>query len=121
MEKPVSFFQKKIIKKKSSKLQERSKKHKKNSKATLKKDFLTNCQKAIEHIMIFNRIPMTNEKINHLNTAITYLEKCLVHRPGNHLLRNQIKICREEQLLVKESNKRSANNVIEILLSIDLF
>lgn len=121
MEKPVPFFQKKIIKKKSSKLQDRSKKPKKSTKATLKKEFLANCQKAIEHIMIFNRIPMVNEKLNHLNTAITHLEKCLVYRPGNHLLRNQIKICREELLLLKESNQRSANNVIEILLSIDLF
>ncbi len=121
MEKPVPFFQKKIIKKKALKPKDRNIKHKKDTKATLKKEFLTNCQKAIEHIMIFNRSSMVNEKLNHLNTAIIHLEKCLMHRPGNHLLRNQIKICREELLLLKESNKRSANNVIEILLSIDLF
>ncbi|MFQ5963445.1 MAG: hypothetical protein ACE5KZ_04085 [Candidatus Scalinduaceae bacterium] len=121
MEKPIPFFYKKIIKKKSLKPQDINKKHKKNTKAELKKEFLTHCHNAVEHIKIFNRIPMVNEKMNHLNTAITHLEKCLIHRPGNHILRNQIKLCREELILLKKSNKRSANNVIEILFSTNLF
>lgn len=121
MEKSVHIFHKKIIKKKSSKARYRYTKHKKNTKAELKKEFLTNCQKAIEHIKVFNRIQMVNEKTNHLNMAITHLEKCLVYRPGNHLFRNQIKICREELFTLKESKKRSSKNIIGILLSMDLF
>ncbi len=121
MEKPVHIFHKKIIKKRSLKARHRDTMHKKNTKAELKKEFLTNCQKAIEHIKVFNRILMVNEKINHLSVAITYLEKCLVYRPGNHLFRNQIKICREELFTLKESKKRSSNNMVGILLSMDLF
>lgn len=75
----------------------------------------------MEHVQIFNRILMVNEKINHLNTALTHLEKCLEHRPGNHLLRNQIKTCNEELSLLREYNKKSSNNVIKILFSTDLF
>jgi hypothetical protein len=78
MGKPVSLFHKKIIKRKSSSAEQR--------KAELKKEFLNHCQKVIEHMEIFYRISMVNEKMTHL-------EQSLVHRPGNHLLRNQIKLC----------------------------
>jgi hypothetical protein len=121
MGKPVPIFHKKIIKKKSSSSEQRKAKHKKSTKAELKKEFLNHCRKAIEHIQIFNRISMVKEKTTHLNTAITHLEECLTHRPGNHLLRNQIKICRNELIILKETDKRSAKNAIEILFTTDLF
>ncbi|MGR3175632.1 MAG: hypothetical protein ACUZ8I_05675 [Candidatus Scalindua sp.] len=121
MEKSVPLYHKKIINKKSSSAEQRKAKHKKSTKAELKKEFLNHCRKAIEHIQIFNRISMVNEKITHLNTAITHLEKCLTHRPGNHLLRNQMKICRNELISLKETGKLSANNAIEILFTADLF
>jgi hypothetical protein len=70
---------------------------------------------------IFNRISMVNEKITHLQTAITHLEQSLVHRPGNHLLRNQIKLCREENIILKKTGKRSTYNTVEILFTADLF
>lgn len=121
MEKSIPLFHKKIIKKKSSSAEQRKTKHKKTTKAELKKEFLNHCSKAIEHIQIFNRISMVNKKTIHLNTAITHLEECLTHRPGNHLLRNQMKICRNELISLKETGKRSANNIIEILFTTDLF
>ncbi len=121
MEKPISLFHKKIIKKKSSSAEQRKTKHKKRTKAELKKEFLNHCGKAIEHIQIFNRISMVNEKITHLNTAITHLEECLTYRPGNHLLRNQMKICKNELISLKETGKRSASNTVEVLFTADLF
>jgi hypothetical protein len=121
MGKSIPLFHKKIIKKKSSSAEQRKAKHKKSTKAELKKEFLNHCQKAIAHLEIFNRISMVNEKTTHLNTAMTHLEQSLVHRPGNHLLRNQIKLCREELIILKETGKRSADNTVEILFTADLF
>jgi len=121
MEKSIPLFHKKIIKKMSSTSEQRRTKHKKSTKAELKKEFLTHCRKAVEHIQIFNRISMINEKIIHMNTAITHLEECLAHRPGNHLLRNQMKICRNELIVLKETRKHSTSNIIEILFTTDLF
>ncbi len=121
MGKPVSLFHKKIIKRKSSSAEQRKAKHKKSTKAELKKEFLNHCQKAIEHIEVFNRISMVNEKVTHLNTAMTHLEQSLVYRPGNHLLRNQIKLCREELIILKATGKRSADNTVDILFTADLF
>ena len=115
------IFHKKIIKKKTLKPEHRNAKHKKSTKAALKREFLINCHRAIEHMEVFNRIQMVNEKLNHLNAAIVSLEKGLEQRPSNHLLRNQIKICREEHNLLKETNKRSSDHTIEIILSLDLF
>jgi len=121
MGKSIPLFHKKIIKKKSSSAEQRKAKHKRSTKAELKKEFLNHCQMVIYHLEIFNRISMKNEKITHLNTATTHLEQCLVHRPGNHLLRNQIKLCKEETIILKETGKRSADNTIEILFTADLF
>jgi len=121
MEKSIPLFHKKIIKKKSSSAEQRRAKHKKRTKAELKKEFLNHCSKTIEHIQIFNRISMVNEKTTHLNIAITYLEECLTHRPGNHLLRNQMKICRNKLITLKETGKHSADNTVEILFTADLF
>ena len=121
MGKPIPLFHKKIIKKKSSSAEQRKTKHKKITRAELKKEFLNHCQKAVEHIQIFNRISMVNEKMTHLYTAITHLKECLSHKPGNHLLRNQMKICRNELIILKENEKRSANNAVEILFTTDLF
>lgn len=70
---------------------------------------------------VFNRISMVNEKISHLNTAMTHLEHALVHKPGNHLLRNQIRQCKEELIILKETGKRSADNTVELLFTADLF
>jgi hypothetical protein len=64
---------------------------------------------------------MAHEKPTHLNTAITYLEPCLLYRHGNHHLRNQIKLCKEELIILKETGKRSVNNTVEILFTADLF
>ncbi len=121
MGKPVSLFHNKIIKRKSSSAEQRKAKHKKSTKTEIKKEFLNHCQKVIEHMEIFNRISMVNEKTTHLNTAMTHLEQSLVHRPGNHLLRNQIKLCREELIILKATGKRSADNTVEILFTADLF
>ncbi len=121
MGKSIPLFHKKIIKKKSSSTEQRKTKHKKSTKAELKKEFLNHCSKAIEHIQIFNRISMVNEKVTHLNTAMTHLEQSLVYRPGNHLLRNQIKLCKEELIIMKETGKCSADNTVEILFTADLF
>lgn len=121
MGKPTPLFHKKIIKKRSLSAEQRNVKQKKSTKAELKKEFLNHCQKATTHLEIFNRISMVNEKTTHLNTAMTHLEECLVHRQGNHLLRNQIKLCREELILLKETGKHSAENTVEILFTTDLF
>ena len=121
MGKPVPLFHKKIIKKKSSSAEQRKTIHKKSTKVELKKEFLNHCQKAKEHLEVFNRISMVNEKVTHLNTAMKHLEQSLAHRPGNHLLRNQIKLCKEELLILKETGKRSADNTVEILFTADLF
>jgi len=121
MGKPTPLFHKKIIKKKSSSAEQRKSKQKKSTKAELKKEFLNHCQKAIAHLEIFNRISMVNEKTTHLNAAMTHLEQCLVHRPGNHLLRNQIKLSKEELIILKETGKHSAENTVEILFTADLF
>ena len=121
MEKSTPLFHKKIINKKSSSAEQRKAKHKKSTKAELKKEFLNHCRKVIEHIQIFNRISMVNEKITHLNTTITHLKECLTHRPGNHLLRNQMKICKNELIALNETGKRSADNTVEILFTADLF
>ena len=121
MGKSIPLFHKKIIKKKSSSAEQRKTKHKKSTKAELKKEFLNHCQKSIAHLEIFNRISMVNERTTHLNIAMTHLEQCLLHRPGNHLLRNQIKLCKEELLILKATGKRSADNTIEILFTADLF
>ncbi|MBS1258012.1 MAG: hypothetical protein MAG551_01065 [Candidatus Scalindua arabica] len=121
MEKSTHLFHKKIIKKKSSSAEQRKTKQKKSTKAELKKEFINHCRKAIEHIQIFNHISMVNEKVTHLNTAITHLEECLTHRPGNHLLRNQMKICKNELISLKETGKRSSDNTVEILFTADLF
>ena len=114
MEKSIPLFHKKIIEKKSSVAEQRKTKHKKSTKAELKKEFLNHCSKATEHIQILNRISMVNEKITHL-------EECLTHRPGNHLLRNQMRICKNELVSLKETGKRSADNTVEILFTADLF
>ncbi len=121
MGKSIPLFHKKIIQKKTSSAEQRKAKHKKSTKAELKKEFLNYCRKAISHLEIFNRISMVNEKITHLNMAMTHLEQCLAHRPGNHLLRNQIKLCREELIILKETGKRSIDNRVEILFTADLF
>lgn len=113
MGKPIPLFHKKIIKKKTSSAEQR--------KTKLKKEFLNHCQKAIDHLGIFNRISMVNDKKIHLNMAMTHLEQSLIHRPGNHLLLNQIKLCKEELIILKETGKRSANNTVEILFTADLF
>ncbi len=121
MGKSIPLFHKKIIKKKTSSAGQRKAKHKKSTKAELKKKFLNHCQMAIEHLEIFNRISMVNEKITLLSTAMTHLEQSLAHRPGNHLLRNQIKLCKEELINLKETGKRSTVNTVEILFTTDLF
>ena len=121
MGKSIPLFHKKIIKRKSSSAEQRKAKHKKSTKAELKREFLNHCQKAIEHLEIFNRISMVNEKTTHLNTTLTHLEQSLVHRQGNHLLRNQIKRCREELIILKATGKRSADNTVDILFTADLF
>jgi len=121
MGKSIPLFHKKIIRKKTSNTEQRKAKHKKSTRAELKKEFSNHCRKAIEHIQVFNRISMVNEKIKHLNTAITHLEKSLFHRPGNHLLRNQLKICRKELLDIKETNKLSVDNKLNVLFNADLF
>ena len=121
MDKSIPLFHKKIIKRKSSSAEQRKAKHKKSTKAEQNRKFLNHCQMAIEHIEVFNRISMVNEKITHLNMAMAHLEQSFVHRPGNHLLRNQIKICKEELLILKETGKRSANNTVTILFTADLF
>ncbi len=121
MGKPTPLFHKKIIKNKSSSAEQRKAKHKKSTKADLKKEFLNHCQKAIAHLEVFNRISMVNEKITHLDTAMKHLEQSLVHRPGNHFLRNQIKLCKEELIILKETGKRSADNTVEILFTANLF
>ncbi len=100
MGKSIPLFHKKIIKKKSSSAEQRKAKHKKSTKAELNKEFLNHCQKAIEHLEIFNRISMVNEKITHLNTAVIHLEQSLVHRQGNHLLRNEIMLCKEVVIIL---------------------
>ncbi len=121
MERPTTFFHKKIIKKQTTSAEQRKAKHKKSTKAELKKEFINHCQKVIEHLEVFNRISMANEKVNHLNIAITHLNKSLSYKPGNHLLRNQIKLCRNKLTTLKESDKCSANNSVEILFDTDLF
>lgn len=121
MGKSIPAFYKKIIKKKSSSAEKRKAKYKKSTKAELKKEFINHCHKAITHLEIFNRIAMVNEKMTQLNTAMAHLEQSLVHRPGNHLLRNQIKLCREELIILKETEKRSADNNVEILFTANLF
>jgi len=121
MGKSIPLFHKKIIKKKSSSAEQRKAKHKKSTKAELKKEFLNHCQEAIDHLEIFNRISMVNEKITHLSTAMVHLDQGLVHRQGNHLLRNQIKRCREELINLKETGKRSIDSTVEILFTADLF
>ena len=77
MGKSIPLFHKKIIKKKTSSAEQRKAKHKKSTKAELKKEFLNHCQKAIEHLEIFNRISMVNEKTTHLNTAMTQTKKSI--------------------------------------------
>ncbi len=121
MGKPIPIFQKKIIKKKSPKSIYRNIKPRKKTKAALKKELIEHCQKAKEHLEIFNRIPMVGEKLDHLDRAISHLEKCLEERPGNHILRNQLKISREELYALQNSTQKSADNIIEILFSTDLF
>lgn len=121
MGKSVPLFHKKIIKKNTSSAEQRKAKHKRSTKAELRKQFLIHCQKAIEHLAVFNRISMVNEKMTHLNTAMTHLEQSIIHRPGNHLLRSQIKLCKEELISLKETGKRSVNNTVEILFTADLF
>ncbi len=121
MAKPTTFIHKKIIKKTTSSAEQRKAKHKKSTKAELKKEFLNHCQKAIEHLEVFNRISMVNEKMNHLNIAITHLNESLSHKPGNHLLRNQLKFCRNEFIALKETDKRSADNSVDILFTTNLF
>ncbi len=121
MGKTTPLFHKKIINKKSSSADQRKAKQKKSTKAELKNEFLNHCQKAIAHLEIFNRISMVDEKTTHLRTAMTHLEQSLVHRQGNHLLRNQIKLCREELIILKETGKRSSDNRIETLFTADLF
>ncbi len=121
MDKSIPLFHKKIIKRKSSSAEQRKAKHKKSTKAELNREFLNHCQKAIEHIEVFNRISMVNEKIIHLNMAMAHLEQSFVHRPGNHLIRNQIKICKEELIILKDTGKRSADTTVEILFTADLF
>ena len=117
MGKSIPLFHKEIIKKKTSSVEPRKAKHKKSTKAELKKEFLNHCQKAVADLEIFNRISMVHEKAIHLNMAITHLEKCLLHRPENHLLRNQIKLCKEELIILKETGERS----VDILFTADLF
>ena len=72
--KSIPLFHKKIIKKKTSSAEQRKAKHKKSTKAELKKEVLNHCSKATEHIHIFNRISMVNEKTTHLNAAIIHLK-----------------------------------------------
>jgi len=120
MGKLLPIFQKKIIKKKSSKALFRNFKPKKKTKAVLKKEFIAQTQKAIEHLEIFNRITMVGEKLTHLKSAMAHLEKCLEHHPGNHHLRIQQKICKEGLFFLEKIPQKSADNVIEILISKDL-
>jgi len=121
MRKTLPIFQKKIIKKRSSKALYRNFKHKKNTKTDLKREFIAQTQKAIEHLEIFNRITMVEEKLTHLKCAMNHLEKCLEHHLGSHHLRNQQKICKEELFILDKIPKKSADNSIEILFSTDLF
>ena len=115
-----SSFSQKNNKKKTSSAEHRKAKHKKSTKAELKKEYLNHCCKTIAHLELFNRIQMVNEKTTHLNTAMLHLEQCLVHRPGNHILRNQIKLCKEELIILKVTGKRSVDNIVEILFTADL-
>jgi hypothetical protein len=65
MNTPVPVFHKKKIKKKHYHKKERDliPAGKKKTKAALKKGFYNNCKKALEHIDVFNRILMKDEKI----------------------------------------------------------
>lgn len=121
MGKSIPLFHKKIIKRNSSSAEQRKAKHKKSTKADLKKEFLNHCQKAKEHLEIFNRISMVNQKIIHLNAAKTHLEQSLNYKPGNHILRNQIKICKGILIILKETKKRSAVHTVEILIKAGFF
>jgi hypothetical protein len=117
MKKEAPRVPRKIYQEKSDKPKKRKKIKKKKTKADLKKEFHHSLQEALRHIEIFNRIVMGSEKIDHLNRAAVLLDKCLDLRPGNHILRKQVKICREELNTVKEAPAGSNSSSIDILIS----
>jgi len=122
MKKPTdSFVKKKVIKKESLKAEHRIARPKKKNKAVLKRELFINCAKGIAHLEVYNRIIMKDEKINHLSKSLTFFEKCLQQEPGNHLLRDQFKICKEALFNIEQSEDKSDKGRIEILLDYEEF
>lgn len=111
------------MKKKRFEHTERAKKrkdtHRKATKATMKRDLLAHFMKALEHLETCNRAPSRDAKILHLGKAIEALDRCLEMKPGNHLLRSQRTVCREELWELEKLQKLESERRIEILLDPD--
>jgi hypothetical protein len=94
-------------------------KHKKTTKATLKRDLLAHFKEALTHIETYNRAPSLDAKILHIGKALAALDRCLEIRPGNHVLRTQRTLCQEELWEIETMQKVGPERRIEIILDPD--
>ncbi|MEJ2744892.1 MAG: hypothetical protein P8123_04285 [bacterium] len=74
---------------------DRRRKRKRCTKAELKQRLRAHLVKALAQIDVVNRIDIIPEKKTHLERAIIHLEAVCVERPGSHLIKQQLALCRE--------------------------
>ena len=85
------------------------------TKAELRRRYFHALEQVVEHIKIFNRITVVQEKVRHLSTIEKSMMICLEHKPGNHILRTQSKLLKE----TLQAMNHEPNGAITIPLVID--
>lgn len=76
----------------------------------------THLVNAIEQIEVVNRINIVPEKKAHLERAIVHLEAVRTERPGSHLLRQQLALCRELLREIERGASDCRRSRVEIIM-----
>ncbi len=85
------------------------------TKADVRRDLKKFYHKAIVEIDRCNMDPSVSAKHGYLMKSIELLNKCLEIRPGNHYLRLQKKICRENAEEIMKTRSKPTKPVPMIL------
>ncbi|MDP3980398.1 MAG: hypothetical protein Q8Q33_03170 [Chlamydiota bacterium] len=91
----------------------------KKTKASIRRDFRKNYQLALDHLLKYNKTSDLREKTRHICVSLDALEKLIQDRPGNHLLREQHALCREEYLIQSQLETADRNRTVVIRLDTD--
>ncbi len=103
----------------TEKAKKRRDRKKKQTKASVKRKLLKDFRNAQHHLNIYNRVTAREALSFHLEKALEALDSCLETRPGNHMLRAQRSICRDELWEIRRLEKVDTKRTIEIIIDPD--